>query len=411
MLELPQPETILAIGTILLPLIAGLAFASLVPFMLFSKFMMERYERMYLPFMLSLIAMLLVDFSFFAEQSGMILQYKSLEILSFLLVIAGTAIAVRNTASVYVLSEVTKVLEKEVAKKTGELNKRVEELTESRTALINIMDELEESKRGLEVSYEELTTLDNMKEELISNVSHELRTPLTVAKGAIELTMEDESDPEKRELLVRGKASLIRLNDLIEELLTAAKLKAEPRPRDEGVLDLGKLIARPYVVSAKVFSREPVDIGELITKGIEEFATAARIKNITIAHRVQDGLPKVLGDISDLRILFSNLMSNAIKFNKENGKISIDAKATDDTVLVSVSDTGIGIAKEHLDKIFQRFYQVESDATRSYPGVGLGLWIAKNIVEKHGGKIWVESQAGRGSAFILELPGIALQNK
>ncbi len=271
-----------------------------------------------------------------------------------------------------------------------------------RELLLEHAEELGKAHAELQVAYNELKTLDKMKEELISNVSHELRTPLTVAKGAIELTMEDEHDPEKREWLVRGKASLVRLNDLIEELLTAAKLKA--RPRDEEVLDLGKLTARPYVVSEKGASSAPVDIEELITKSVEEFAQVAKLKGITIEHRAPDGLSKVLGDISELRTLFANVISNAIKFNDEKGRISIEARAVDDSVLVSVSDTGIGIAKEHLAKIFQRFYQVESDATRNYPGVGLGLWIARNIVEKHGGKIWVASEMGKGSTFFIELP-------
>lgn len=270
--------------------------------------------------------------------------------------------------------------------------------------IVQVVKDITERK-WMEEAYEDRKSLDKMKEELISNVSHELRTPLAVAQGAIELSMEDESDEKKRELLSKGKDNLTRLNNLIEDLLTAAKLKPKPKPKyGEEVVDIGKDIVRPALASVEVITREPVDMGELIQNSLEEFTPAAKRKEITLEQRVLNSLPRVLGDGVELRTVISHLINNAIKFNQEGGRVSIEGHATRDGVVINVGDTGIGIPQEQLSKIFDRFYQVDGSTTRAYPGVGLGLSIAKSIVEKHGGRIWVESEVGKGSNFIFEIP-------
>ncbi|MEE8402000.1 MAG: PAS domain-containing sensor histidine kinase [Candidatus Hydrothermarchaeaceae archaeon] len=260
-------------------------------------------------------------------------------------------------------------------------------------------------KKLMEKDFEARETVDRMKEELISNVSHELRTPLTVAKGAIEIILEEEDSERKRNILKMGHANLNRLNNLIEDLLTAAKLKPKPRGKHEVIVNVGReQVSSPSLVSIKVITREPVDISELIKSSIGEFAKEARKKNVTVKSQIAEDFPKILGDALEMRIVITHLIGNAIKFNKKGGAVTVEGQAKEDSIVISVRDEGIGILKEQFERIFGRFYQVDGSTTRAYSGTGLGLFLVKSIVEKHGGKIWVESKVGEGSSFIFKMP-------
>jgi signal transduction histidine kinase len=140
-----------------------------------------------------------------------------------------------------------------------------------------------------------------------------------------------------------------------------------------------------------------------VQQAISELRDIADMKGIRIEAPL-DGNLVVTGDREAIKRIFTNLLSNATKFNREGGRIVISAEEEGDFVKFSVSDTGIGIPEEELGKIFDRFYQVDRSPRRKYPGMGVGLSIVKELVEMQGGNIWVESKPGKGSTFIFTLP-------
>jgi PAS domain S-box-containing protein len=250
------------------------------------------------------------------------------------------------------------------------------------TPLREAHQKLELAYEELKRTYEELKTLDELKSNILANVSHELRTPITIAKGSIELAL-DEKDPEERSSLLNiAITALVRQNFIIEDLLEAAKF-------EKGKVNLWL---------------KDVDIVKIIKKVVEEFEPILREENLKLNIRAEDGLPKAMADARCLEHVLRNLISNAIKFNKQGGSISIETVQKDGMIKVCVSDTGIGIPKDKLNKIFERLYQVDSSPTRRYGGTGMGLAIVKDIVEAHGGKVTVESEVGRGSTFCFTLP-------
>ena len=253
-------------------------------------------------------------------------------------------------------------------------------------------EKIEESYRKLQEAYEELKELDKMKNELISNVSHELRTPITIAKNAIELAMEEESEEKRNNFLTMGKSALARLNLIVGDLLDIAKFQ-----KGTFKLDIRSL-----------------DLEQTINSMVQEVKPLTSKNNVEIKISAQH-LPRAKADEDAIKHVFFNLISNAIKFNKKGGEVLIEARHKSDPlkplgegfVEVSIADTGIGIAKEHLDKLFTSFYQADSGTTRAYPGTGMGLAIVKRIIEAHGGRVWVESEVGKGSKFSFTLPAEA----
>jgi PAS domain S-box-containing protein len=241
--------------------------------------------------------------------------------------------------------------------------------------------EKKEAEAELKKAYDKLKSLDRMKDDLISNVTHELRTPLTIAMSALELLTEERDEKVRKELIEIGRAALARENRVIEDLVAIAKTERGGHRLDIKTFDLGKVITR------SIKDMEPLSSKNKI-----------RIKNL-----VPRDLLEVKADEKAVEHLLSNILNNAIKFNKKGGEVTIEAKPSEGMIEISVSDTGIGISEEDREKIFDRFYQVESGATRGYTGAGLGLTIARDIVEAHGGEIWVESELGKGSKFTFTL--------
>jgi signal transduction histidine kinase len=233
----------------------------------------------------------------------------------------------------------------------------------------------------LKKAYEELKSLDELKSNVIANVSHELRTPITIAKGALGI-LRGEDDPDKmRRLIDMAGNALLRQNMIVGDLIEAARTK-----RAETELSL-----------------EDVDIASVITLVSAEFKDLALQKRLKFKLKLDEGLPMVRGDYKRLEHVLRNLLSNALKFT-DKGSVTVEAKRRDDVVKVCVADTGIGISKEHQEKIFQSLYQVDSSGTRRYGGTGLGLAIVKEIVEAQGSKVTVESELGKGSRFCFTLP-------
>jgi len=256
------------------------------------------------------------------------------------------------------------------------------------TELRDAYEKLRRAHEELQRAYQELKSIDELKSNIIANVSHELRTPITIAKGAIELAMEESNEEEKRKLLQMALNALIRLNFIVGDLIEAARME-----RGEVRLEL-----------------EPVDLGEIVESVLEEFRPVIIKDRLSVEVKLEEGLPRVRADRKQLFHVLRNLVSNAVKFNREGGSITVEARERDGVVVVCVEDTGIGIPADKLDRIFEKFYQIDASPTRRYGGTGMGLAIVKEIVEAHGGRITVESEVGRGSRFCFTIPAWRREN-
>ena len=229
--------------------------------------------------------------------------------------------------------------------------------------------------------------LDQMKSTFVANVSHELRTPLVAMDKSISLILSKDAGPiteTQEQFLNITQRNLKRLSALINDLLNLSKLEA-------GKMDVKK---------------EPTEIEKVIAESIDALNNWAKARGISIVKNMQGSLPEVSIDPNRIIQVLNNLIGNAIKFTPQNGTITLEAKLQSGGgfLEVGVSDTGIGIDKENLGKVFDKFYQVGERVPTDISGTGIGLAIAKEIVELHGGRIWVESEKGQGAKFIFTLP-------
>lgn len=233
------------------------------------------------------------------------------------------------------------------------------------------------------LAYEELRELDRLKDEFVQNVSHELRTPLTFVRGYVEYLLEGyagELNPDQRQalevVLNRGDAVIRLVNDIISFKQTELQQ-----------VDL-----------------EEVSLDAIAAACVDGCKVAADRSGIRTQLEVEPGLPTVYGDAKRLGQVFDNLIGNAIKFSPDGGLIRVRLTRIGNAVRAEVSDTGVGMPADRLDRIWDRFYQLDSTSTRRFAGAGIGLAIVKRIIEAHHGRIWVESQLGRGSTFYFLLP-------
>jgi len=231
-----------------------------------------------------------------------------------------------------------------------------------------------------DISY--LKELDRMKSEFVSTVSHDLRSPLTTIKGYASLvSMAGSLNDQQKEFVDRIQQSADTIAELIADLLDLGRIETEAR--------------------AEV---DFCDLSAIVNKSLETLRDHAKLKRQTIEQKIPANLPKILGSQVRLTQALGNLISNAIKYTPEEGKITISAIEDDGYVFVQVKDTGIGIPAADLPYIFDKFYRVKNEDTDGIPGSGLGLSLVKSIIEKHQGRIWVESQRGMGSTFMVLLP-------
>jgi len=235
----------------------------------------------------------------------------------------------------------------------------------------------------LTLAHDELKELDELKISVIDNVSHELRTPITVALGALELIEEEEEPEEKGKLIDMAKKSLLRQNMIIEDMLEAAKM--------EDAADIN-------------LRTDALDIKRAITLMVDEFIPLAKAEEINLETKISEDLPLAEADFKRLAHVLRNLISNAMKFTGVEGTITVEAAPDKNGVMISVSDTGIGIPVDEHKKIFNRFYQVDGSISRRFGGTGMGLAIVKAIIEAHGSEIEVESEEGKGTKFTFTLP-------
>ena len=252
--------------------------------------------------------------------------------------------------------------------------------TQSVLAIQNarLFREIEDKSRQIEAA-------NRHKSEFLANMSHELRTPLNAIIGFSEVLGErlfgelNEKQAEYTDdILTSGR----HLLSLINEILDLSKVEAGRMELELATFDLPLAID-----NARTFVRE-----------------RATKHGITLEVDVDNRLGDYVGDERKIKQILLNLLSNAVKFTPEGGRIGIEAKQADGSVEISVTDTGVGIAPEDQPKIFEEFRQVGSDYTHKVEGTGLGLTLAKKFVELHGGRIWVESEVGKGSTFTFTLP-------
>ncbi len=226
--------------------------------------------------------------------------------------------------------------------------------------------------------------LEQLKDDFISTISHELRTPLFSIQGFVRLILNGDVPDARTQ---REFLSIIeRQADHLAELVS-------------NLLDLNRLSS-----NALQLKLEPLNLSEILAQTVSQLQGFSRKKKVYVDTKLPASLPPVMGDVTRLKQVFTNLIGNAIKFTPQNGRVWVQAKAQPTSVLISVTDTGIGIPAEEMEKIFGKFYQVEEHSTRSAEGSGLGLHIARQLIERHNGKIWAQSELGKGSTFFVQLP-------
>jgi PAS domain S-box-containing protein len=232
-------------------------------------------------------------------------------------------------------------------------------------------------------AFSKLQELDRLKSQFVQNVSHEFRSPLSLIRGYADLLEngalgELQPEQEKPVAVIARRSRM--LSDLVQDITLI--LEAEVNPP----------------------TATPVAMDELARAAVEDFQIVAQENDITLKQDIPPSLPPVSGSVHYMRRVLDNLIGNAIKFTPEGGEILVRIALEEDGVTLVVEDTGIGIAPEQQEQIFDRFYQVDGSTKRRYGGVGLGLALVKELVETYGGQVSVDSVLGQGSSFHVSLP-------
>lgn len=251
------------------------------------------------------------------------------------------------------------------------------DLKQGNGAVVIIRDMTEERK------------LDQMKQMFIANVSHELRTPIQMLQGYTEAIL-DGIVTEKREVeeflnIILDESK--RLNRLVNELLNVARIDA----------------------GEQIMTIEPVDVVDLVNRTLMNFKQTMKENDIKLNVAFHH-TSLALMDYDKMIQVLTNIIDNAVRYTVSGDNISVETKESDKHILITISDSGVGIAPEHIDNIFERFYKVDQARTRGKHGTGLGLFIVKSIIEAHNGTISVESALGVGTTFIIKIPKVDCSN-
>jgi PAS domain S-box-containing protein len=224
--------------------------------------------------------------------------------------------------------------------------------------------------------------LDEMKSEFVATVSHDLRAPLTFMRGyATMLPMVGDLTEKQREYLDKILTGIEQTAGLVEDLLSLGRIEA-------GV----------------GLEERPCHVGALVVEAVDSMRARASAKGLTLRLEASDPAPVIRGDATLLRQAVSNLVDNAVKYTPNGGAVTVGLRVGDDEVFISVTDTGIGIAQEDQVRLFEKFYRIRRRESESVPGTGLGLAIVRSIIERHGGRVWVESVLNKSSTFTIALP-------
>jgi signal transduction histidine kinase len=245
---------------------------------------------------------------------------------------------------------------------------------------VRSMDEVGQLAAAFNRMSAELEDLERSRRDLVANVSHELKTPIAAIRAHLENLADgvEDADPETLQVML---AQTERLTRLVDQLLDLSRLESGEVP----------------------FQREAVAIAPLVARVISEITIGRAISDV---HLVADVPGGVVAEADPERIhqVVFNLVDNAVRFTPPGGEIAITGAHRDDRVQIRVADTGVGIAPDHLPRVFERFYRVDASRSRDDGGTGIGLAIARSIVEGHGGRIVAESDPGHGSTFTFDLP-------
>jgi signal transduction histidine kinase len=302
---------------------------------------------------------------------------------------AKNEIMIANTLSIIIILFLTSVLavflSKTITNPISRLKDATRELARGNFAAqakVETKDEVGGLAKAFNHMTRELRKSDRLKVEFVNVAAHELKTPLIPVIGYLSLLSENRRLPKA----VRSKLKIVcrsaqREKKLVDDILNVSKLEA----------------------GAMKFEMTPMRVEELIREAVNEAAPKAWKKGIRVVVGIPDKLPAIRGDGWRLSQVLDNLLDNAIKFT-EKGTVTVEAKNRDGGLVVSVKDTGIGISKENIPKLFNKFFQADTGIKRKREGTGLGLVISKGIVEAHKGRIWAESKLGRGSTFTFSLP-------
>lgn len=261
-------------------------------------------------------------------------------------------------------------------------------LRKTNEAIKVLYKDLEIKTKALAIVNEDLKEMDRLKNDFISTVSHELRTPLSITKEGISVLLDGltgEINEKQKHVLIIARNNLKRLARIIDDLLDISKIEA------------GKVELRKHFI----------DICDLIRRLLETFKLNTQEKNIELLYHTNREHLSIYADPDKIIQVITNLVSNAIKFTKKDGQIGIDLIDKEDQIQICVKDTGIGIAKENLPKVFSKFQQFNRSPGPGIKGTGLGLSICRGLVEMHKGKIWLESELGKGCKFIFTLPKLS----
>lgn len=264
-------------------------------------------------------------------------------------------------------------------------DKDAERIYQVQTAMVKGEDQANIGIVAIFNDITEIRSIERMKTAFVSTVSHELRTPLTSIKGFISTLIQDTEGFYDKET-VHEFYTIIdqecdRLTRLISDLLNVSRIEAGR------ALDLNPV---------------QVNLPEIVDKVV------AAQKSYTNKHDfnvdLDPEIPPIIADADKVDQILTNLTNNAVKYSPDGGTITVSGKKLNGMVQMTVADQGMGIPKEHLEKVFDRFHRIDNRDTRKAGGTGIGLYLVKHLVEAHGGRIWVESEVGKGSRFIFELP-------
>ena len=251
---------------------------------------------------------------------------------------------------------------------------------------VRLQNQLERSYEKLTQTYNELERVTTMKTQFIDIVSHELRTPLTVMRGYIELVESEYAaklEPKFATRLAIIKANTDKLYSLVESMLDVSRIEK------------GSLQMHP----------EPVRVDSLIEDVVRAKEKDAEDKKQVVTMEIEGKLPLIMADRRRLKDVFNHILDNAIKYTQDGGRIQLGARDEGRDIHIWFKDNGVGIPLENISKIFDRFHIVTSnDLSHQVNRLGLGLPISKGIIDAHGGRLWVESQVGKGSVFHINLP-------
>lgn len=313
-----------------------------------------------------------------------VIKYRFLEIKTFvaqvlvgiMLMLNGVQLLVSNTLTYFILNLIVFLFIVAVGYFLVRSVKRD----------IERKDELQKISNSLAVANERLKELDNTKSEFISIASHQLRTPLTAIKGYLSLALEGSYgtvSSEIRDVLEKIYAANGNLIKLVEDLLNVSRIET------------GRMQYR----------FEAAQIEALVAEQADMFLPLAKDRGLDLRIRLpKKSLPKIDIDTGKIREAVANVIDNAIKYTPR-GSVTVSVEAGPSSVTITVSDTGVGIRPDELDNLFRKFVRSEETTKVSVSGTGLGLYVGRNFVEAHGGRMWAESEGiGKGSSFFIEIP-------